>query len=101
MKPDGGMAFPGFEYVPGHGANIPVDLPNGGKDWAVYSNGMTLRDYFAAKAMHAELNTAGMLVGPAEALAEAAEKAGRSIEQQIAFNSYELADAMLAERAKP
>jgi hypothetical protein len=47
---DGGAAFPGFEYVPGHGPNIPVDLPNGGKEWAAYATGMRLRDYFAAHA---------------------------------------------------
>lgn len=62
--------------------------------------GMSLRDYFAAKAMHAELNTAGAFIGPAKALADAAQAAGRSIEQQIAFNSYELADAMIAARLK-
>ena len=59
-----------------------------------------MRDYFAAKAMHAELNTAGWHKGAAEALNEAAALAGRSAEQQIAFNAYTLADAMLAERKK-
>ena len=60
--------------------------------------GMSLRDYFAAKAMHAELNTAGMLEGPRDALADAAAHSGRSVEDQIAFNAYELADAMLRAR---
>lgn len=59
-----------------------------------------LRDMLAAVAMHAELVTAGALLGPAQALAEAAEEAGRSIEAQIAFNAYEVADAMLRERSR-
>lgn len=58
-----------------------------------------LRDDFAGKAMHAELVSAGSHKGPAQALADAAEQAGRSIEDQIAFNAYEMADAMLARRA--
>jgi hypothetical protein len=62
--------------------------------------GMSLRDYFAAKAMHAELATAGMDGPAAMALLEAAEECGMTPVQRIAFNAYELADAMLAERAK-
>lgn len=63
-----------------------------------HEQGMSLRDYFAAKAMHAELNTAGAFKEPAEALSEEAERNGRSIEQQIAVNAYSLADAMLERR---
>lgn len=81
-KDNGGPAF-------GHG-----DRVNGGDP------GMSLRDYFAAKAMHAELNTAGAFEEPALALVEAAELAGQTILERIAFNSYAVADAMLAERAK-
>lgn len=94
MKPDGGPAFP----------QTMVIGPNGQitSGWDGYGmGGMTLRDYFAAKAMHAELATAGAFVAPAEALAEAAERAGNTIEAQIAINAYALADAMLAERVKP
>ncbi len=84
---DGGPAFP-FTYVhPDTRA-------------AMGESGMSLRDYFAAKAMHAELVTAGALEQPAVALAKAAEAMGQSIEERIAFNAYALADAMLAERAE-
>lgn len=62
--------------------------------------GMSLRDYFAAKFAHAEMVTCGMSPEPAQALAEAAEKAGQTIEQRVAFISYRLADAMLAQRKK-
>lgn len=70
-----------------------------------YSNtysygGMTLRDYFAAKFAHAEMVTAGALPDPARDLIAAASRANRTIEQQVAFNAYKLADAMIAERAK-
>jgi hypothetical protein len=61
-------------------------------------SGLSVRDYFAAKAMHAELTTASLSDANCEALIEAAAKAGMTIEQRIAFNSYELADAMLAAR---
>jgi hypothetical protein len=67
-RDDGGQAFPvmrDFNYVPG----------------------MTLRDYFAAKAMAAVIATPeGFTVNGAPHLAEIA---------------YEMADAMLAERNKP
>lgn len=62
---------------------------------------MTLRDYFAALAMHAELVTNGVPGEACEALIEAAVKANRSVEDQMAFNAYEIADAMIAERSKP
>lgn len=62
--------------------------------------GMSLRDYFAAKVMHAELLSAGSFEGPATALAAAAIEAGQTIAERIAFLSYEMADAMLKERAK-
>lgn len=70
MKPDGGPAFP--------------------SDHAFYP-GMTLRDYFAAAALIAVVRPESAAVfmddkrGPQYAAAEAA---------------YQLADAMLAERAK-
>lgn len=90
---DGGSAFP-----------RPLSVSHGSVADHQYSaceqDGMSLRDYFAAKAMHAELNTAGAFEGPAQALADEAARTGRTIEQQIAFNAYKLADAMLAEREK-
>lgn len=93
-KPDGGPAFPSPERIVGGWEN-----KDGEKVFSVESSvGMSLRDYFAAKAMHAELNTAGAFDDPAEALITAAEIAGRTIEQQIAFNAYKLADAMIVQR---
>lgn len=80
---DGGPAFPHW------------DGPSG-----ACFNGMTLRDYFAAKFAHAEMVTAGSLEAAAIALSEAAVVAKRTITEQVAFNAYELADAMLKERAK-
>ncbi|WP_395119676.1 hypothetical protein ACFCQI_01800 [Rhodanobacter sp. FW102-FHT14D06] len=58
----------------------------------------TLRDDFAKAAMHAELITCGVPGEPCDALIEAAEQAGRSVEGQVAWNAYRMADAMLAER---
>lgn len=60
----------------------------------------TMRDYFAAPVAAAEVASAGANYEAAEALAEAATQAGVTIEQRIAQNAYEVADAMLAERAK-
>lgn len=57
-----------------------------------------LRDHFAAEAMNAELASSSFGEA-AERLAEAAIKADRSIEEQIAFNAYNLADAMLKRRS--
>lgn len=68
VKDDGGAAFPqsGFER------------------WAP-QGGMTLRDYFAAKAMQSMV---------------AAEFAGTHAETYWAESAYKMADAMLKERAK-
>ena len=50
--------------------------------------------------MHAELLSAGMLKGPAEALIKAADAAGQTIPERIAFLAHEVAEAMLVERDK-
>jgi len=60
--------------------------------------GMSLRDYFAAEAMHAELMTCGVPGEACEAMLDAADKAGRSPELHMAMNAYEMADAMLRAR---
>ena len=88
-KPDGGSAFPqhGWSSDP----RVLEQMKNQG--------GMTLRDYFAAQAMMGEIASASTKAS-CEATAEAAMKAGRSVEAHIAFISYRVADAMLAERAK-
>ncbi len=71
-KPTGGPAFP----VPG------LQHEN---DF----NGMDLRDYFAAKAMHGTM-----------AAMDSGER-NYTPPETIAKNAYELADAMIAARVKP
>lgn len=66
-KETGGPAFP----------NVPSDI-----QYETWDEGMTLRDYFAAKAMSS-------LIG------------GGHTPGLIASRAYEIADAMLAERSKP
>lgn len=65
---DGGPAFPGLGWVSRDSGDIVLD-------------GMTLRDYFAAKAMQATVDPARPYT-------------------QIAALAYQVADAMLKERAK-
>lgn len=79
-KPDGGPAFPGEKS--GYWCNQcggPVE----------HRPGMTLRDYFAAKAMLGYLNGVALDHAPWPAIESVARKA------------YEVADAMLKEREKP
>jgi hypothetical protein len=80
---DGGPAFPWGE----HGAHL---------------GGMSLRDYFAAKALQAEIITSTSDATPesADAVIDAAARAGRTPMEQIAFNAYEWADAMLKARTE-
>lgn len=73
MKDDGGPAFPAWEL-------------NGAGNPKMTCFGMTLRDYFAAKAMQAEIVNQGL--------------EGRDAEH-IAGMAYEMADAMLKVRSKP
>lgn len=74
---------------------FPGSSEYGGREF-----GMTLRDYFAAKAMQAEMITTWSDATPesAEAFARAATRAGRSVEAHLAFNAYLIADAMLKAR---
>ena len=94
-KNDGGPAF-GGAYD-----NVVFDRTGANKPGTIEARvrGMSLRDYFAAKAMHAELVTTTHEPS-ADALVKAAVLANHSVEQHIAFNAYRLADAMLAERDK-
>lgn len=73
-KDNGGQAFPRV-----------VEQPNG---YMQAVEGMTLRDYFAAKAMQA------MVASPAYYIDGWAQS-------DIAVQSYQMADALLAERSKP
>lgn len=82
---NGGPAFPGqwYDFQPYTGDQVVRE------QW----EGMTLRDYFAAKAMPAliQLFTTGDLTA----------KDGRpATEEHIAEQAYCFADAMLAQRAK-
>jgi hypothetical protein len=78
MSKDGGPAFPHVWVDNGQRAEISI--------------GMTLRDYFAAKAMQATIIAAGSW-GPMEFLTDFhSEKASEF--------AYKQADAMLAEREK-
>ena len=71
-KDNGGQAFPTHNY----------------QDNRYKEQGMTLRDYFAAKAMQ------GILVNPAESYEYG------SVQILLAKCAYQIADAMLNERAK-
>ena len=70
---------------------FPVPL-NPGQSWNEMApcDGMTLRDYFAAKAMHQFLNGAVLPVG-----LDASEELA-----MLAARAYEMAGAMLAARAQ-
>lgn len=77
-RPDGGPAFPAPEAQ----AETVSEHRNNAR-------GMTLRDYFAAKAMQAALrNNQGAMPGDVPF-------------PDIASGAYAMADAMLAERSKP
>lgn len=83
-KQTGGPAFPGVDpYVhhPIHGKIHRESIGEGVCD------GMTLRDYFAAKAMQA------MVASPTY-------EAGWWAQDSIAAQSYSMADTMLKEREK-
>jgi hypothetical protein len=83
QKNDGGSAFPRY-------GNDPWGQPS------TQAAGMTLRDYFAAKAMMALTGDSGNY----EAAIQAAQKKGEEAASFISASAYELADAMLAERVK-
>lgn len=78
MKDNGGPAFPVQRSSAGGGSSL-----NG--------NGMTLRDYFAAKAMSAYISTAGApcIVGGLD-----------GAEGELSKQAYKVADAMIEARKK-
>jgi hypothetical protein len=88
-RKDGGPAFPGN---PHHIDNVP-DPKTGGTVATIYASqqGMTLRDYFAAKAMQ------GMLANTDDSDARLHEQ-GRLF-PILARNAYEIADSMLKARS--
>ena len=80
MKENGGPAFPVIETVYGaRGSEISIAHP-----------GMSLRDYFAAKAMAACISNMNANLGVSY---EANNK-------NLAMASYAIADAMLSERSR-
>ena len=81
-KDTGGPAFPTIGYDSGAAASgIGLSITD--------DPGMTLRDYFAAKAMRGTM-----------AAMDSGER-NYTLPETIAKNAYELADAMLAARVKP
>lgn len=82
-KNTGGPAFPGIEVVV-----TGIDSEGIERFDTEASGGMTLRDYFAAKAMSGILST------------WTPEQSNFMVPETVASDSYAFADAMLAERAK-
>jgi hypothetical protein len=82
-KNDGGPAFPHL-----HESSQRINETE-------MHGGMTLRDYFAAKAMAAIWSGSAMTV-----IQNVADEAGVSVERYIAAAAYLQADAMLKERSK-
>lgn len=85
-KPNNPPAFPVYKYVINIQHNVFIPTPD--------SCGMTLRDYFAAKAMQ------GLCALPQTRHADDAETTEISWGKSIAIDAYKFADAMLAERMK-
>jgi hypothetical protein len=70
-----------------------------GEFTATAFNSLTLRDYFAAKAMQARLINLGYHTHSGRDM-EAAMKEMRKCHRESARHAYEIADAMLAERER-
>lgn len=81
---DGGAAFPIPSYL-----DKPTE--NGERLIIMESNGISLRDYFASKAMQS-------LISSLEHID--LRKGADNLHVQLALTSYQLADSMLAERKK-
>lgn len=76
------------------GPAFPVALPSGESyQGHLPHDGMTLRDYFAAKAMAA--------LSPTYWEAQDEYESGEDLIKCLAESAYEMADAMLAARLKP
>lgn len=88
------MATEQPENPPAFPNHPSIQIDGGPNDWT----GMTLRDWFAGQLAAAEVASAGANEFSAAALADAAEDAGQTIEERIAFNAYKVADAMLNAR---
>jgi len=75
-------------------SNEPAFPNEGFNGWGEPFQGMTLRDYFAAKAMQAII--AGNITGQ-----ECEDRSWLEADQWAPSVSYEIADAMLRARVKP
>ena len=82
----GGPAFPGKQKA----LAIQTEHIGIASEYEIEHNGMTLRDYFAAKAMQAVLTSPILMA--------AVGSKGGSATQHTAKQSYEMADAMLKAR---
>lgn len=88
---DGGPAFPQPNHV--------IDTDRGREEargW-MEDSGMSLRDWFAGKALAGEMASTSTAES-VEATARAAERSGTTVEMRIAINCYALADAMITAR---
>lgn len=84
---DGGPAFPGERGESGYGSSKRHAPPGGGPSWIDLNQGMSLRDYFAAKAMQSymsDLSSRGHSLG--------------SNAKEIVEEAYNIADSMLVAR---
>lgn len=110
MKPlrDGGPAFPCTGEIPHTvAAAATVGIADVHERDRVYltvkaqaSAGMSLRDYFAAKSMHAMSEAALIDARVRQSLMEQAQKQDLTYIELLAKSAYEMADVMLGERAK-
>ena len=87
-KPDGGPAFPNERELPDHGGLSLLD------------GGMTPRDYFAASALRGPVGAAYSTREGRALIYRVADAKGMTTDATIAQMAYDMADAMLAERAK-
>lgn len=83
VKNNGGQAFPGDDY------------PIGANGEKIGYSGMTLRDYFAAKAMQAAIG--GYLANPSQ---DGVFDISKGDADHAAERAYKIADAMLKERGE-
>ena len=85
---DGGPAFPGVAGMEGYGNSTRATDPNGETAWTVHNQGMSFRDWLAGMALQGQL---------------AAERHGFDFGgrwDQLADQSFKIADAMLAARER-
>jgi hypothetical protein len=90
-KETGGPAFPGKQKA----LVIQAEHREIASQYEIEHNGMTLRDYFAAKAMQAMLTSPEFLV-----VVTADEAVGGNAKERVSNVAFAYADAMLEARKK-